>query len=291
MHEVDDPKSGLVGGVPSDGIAVAGGNEGRNPPSIVEGVDTAAPSQGVDLQNAAGLEVPEVPAGIVESLAANAARSDTPHLRLEAALVYMTDPDRNSIRKVHQDPRFAHLHIRTLESWSKQDGWVEKRDVFLRTWADQAYKRLGSSFVERRREDLGLLQRLKEVATDRLLEADDENAAPIKSFEGGVGSVIALSKRMEELEQTILGEMMPPDSKPESPLMSGGAAGLSAEELERLTATLLDQRREAVRLAHGINADAQDLEARDLQKEAEESPSLGVEDGKVTKNPSNDSTE
>lgn len=203
-------------------------------------------------------------------LVEGAQSSQNPHLRVEAGLTYMTDPDRGSLQKLHQDPRFAQLHFRTLENWCKADGWVDKRKRFLQTWATTAYRKLGSAYVQERENDLDLLTQLRNKAVNKLLDGSEEEI-PAKSFEGMMTAVVKVSERMQALQENLIQDMMPPDAEGDSPLIGDGeGAAFSDKEMNEIIAATLESRRLAVREAHGIDASASDQQARALQDASDE---------------------
>ncbi len=160
----------------------------------------------------------------LSDLVNKASRSPYAQLRVEAALTYMTDPDKGSVRKLHADPRFSHIGESTLMLWCKNDGWVEKRQRFLAYWAANAYKKIGSKLSHERKLDLDILLQARDLAAEKL---KDPETKP-RSFEGVLTALAKVSERIQAIQESIVDDMMPPDNEAESPLMGGEKAQLEA---------------------------------------------------------------
>lgn len=231
----------------------------------------------IDLDDPDARLPPEIAADIEELAQSATASGYDPHLRMEAALTYMSDPERGSIRKVHQDPRFSQLALSTLENWSRRDKWVERRQRFISTWAKHAYSKMGTVFVHERQADMELLKELQDMSMGRLRSGEDP--VPIKSLEGIIGALVRVSARKDEIGKSLVEDMLPPDTGDtgtNSPLVGnvdGASSGVLAEHevLDALN-SILDQRRRAVREAHNIDPDESDTAALAKQQALETVP-------------------
>ncbi len=192
-------------------------------------------------------------------LAKSANRGHNPRLRLEAGLAYMSEPECNSLQKLRKDPRFAHISPKTLAMWCRKDQWAQRRERFLTRWATEAYRKLGSTFVADRKKSLEMLRDIRNHAADQLT---DNSVAP-RSWEGMATAFVQVTKHMVEMQEVLVKDMMPMDHEDDSPLTGkSGTAQLSREELESVTAQILQQRRDQIRAVEGIDVNASDLDAR-----------------------------
>lgn len=163
-------------------------------------------------------------------------------LRLDAGLVYMTHPTGTTIEELHKDPRFAVVTARTLERWSSDDKWVERRTEFLQAWAEQAKAKLGTELTKARLQEMSDLQEVRLIAMDKIR---DEMTAP-KSLEGMIKALVEVGKREESVAVGVANEMMPGNVRMG---IAAGAVEHKLEEDERraLTKTILRMRRNQVR--------------------------------------------
>lgn len=167
-------------------------------------------------------------------------------LRLDAGLAYMTHPTGTTIEELHADPRFSVVSKRTLERWSSEDMWVERRTEFLQAWAEQAKQRLGTELTKARMQEMKDLQEVREIAMEKIR---DEMTAP-KSLEGMIKALVEIGKREEAVAVGVAGEMMPGDTQ--MGIAAAAEHKLTEDERRALTKTILRTRRNQVRAEQQI---------------------------------------
>lgn len=169
------------------------------------------------------------------------AASKNARLRLDAGLVYMTDQEGMSIDDLSKDERFRGVSKRTLERWSKEDRWVERRSEFFEKWAAIARERLGSQLCQLRQQELTQLEEIQMLAMDKIRS---ELTGP-KSWEGVVKVLLDANRRVESLAAAIGTEIMP--GQQQARFGGGGGVQLSEVEKSTLAKQILSMRRDAVR--------------------------------------------
>ena len=168
--------------------------------------------------------------------------SRDPKLRAEAGLAYMTDPAALSIDALHKDTRFASVSKKTLERWSKEDRWVERREAFFEEWAERARQRLGSEFCRMRQRDLADLESLRTLALSHLT---DEAVKP-KSWEGVAKVLLEATVHRERIAQAVGDEIDPRAGAPRGALAAASEAEpeQTPEELDVAMRAILQARRD-----------------------------------------------
>lgn len=161
-----------------------------------------------------------------------------PVLRIEAAMHYVTDPALKSPRELANVEKFAHVPLDVLDGWARQDSWNTKRAGFMKKWAEQARKALGSRLNQLRIESLERLEEVQSMALDKLR---NEELLP-KSWEGVAGALIALSKTIEKTRESIAKDVLPEASA--TPVVE---STVSKEEAAAVAKALLEARRKALR--------------------------------------------
>lgn len=176
-------------------------------------------------------------------------------LRMDAGLVYMTDPDCGSIEQLSTDDRFQSVTKRTLERWCKEDRWVERRQHFLDRWSEHAKERLGSALSRHRTEEFQQLIQVRNLALDKL---EDPLLEP-KSWEGVAKALIDINRRIENVALSVGNEVLPEGIGAGSDAATGH---LSLEEKQTVRKQLLASRRMEVRAQredeHGPTHDESD---------------------------------
>lgn len=162
-------------------------------------------------------------------------------LRGLAQTEYVASPHSPSIEDLHNDSRFKHLHIRTLERWAKQDHWVEKRKQYYEQWTNEVRARLGSQMVKHRVEEIALLNELKAMAMDKL---KDEMTLP-KSFEGVMKVLVDVIRTSDDLRDKITNELaVGGTTVVEGKVAAPDEIEYDSAELEAAAAALLEKRRD-----------------------------------------------
>jgi hypothetical protein len=133
-------------------------------------------------------------------------------LRYEARCIYVCHPDGVTVEELSKDPRFKSVAYETMQSWCKQDGWVEERKRALEGFSDklksQLQKALYNRIAQVRIEQLETVQKLKNDLVDKSINAE------VKSAEGAAKVAIDLMKHELELSVTIGRELLPNASGP-----------------------------------------------------------------------------
>ena len=81
-------------------------------------------------------------------------------LRQQAALAYISSRDCPTIRQLNSLPEFAHLTTRTLERWSAEDKWADRRRDFLAQSFVQIQAQLGNDLVQARLRELRSMEKI-----------------------------------------------------------------------------------------------------------------------------------
>lgn len=192
-------------------------------------------------------------------------------LRLDAGLVYMTHPKGMTLEELHADSRFGTVTLRTLERWSSEDKWVERRAEFLQAWAEQAKQKLGSELTKARLQEMKDLQEVRMIAMEKIR---DEMTAP-KSLEGMIKALVEIGKREEAVSIGVVQEMLPEGSNSRMGIAAAADHKLTEDERRALTRTILRTRRNQVRAEQGMTIDAEatvvedesDPEAEDVSED------------------------
>lgn len=139
----------------------------------------------------------------------DALTDELPHLRLEAGLLYMSDPECGNIEAVQRDPRFCQVPLATLKRWANADSWEDKRRRFLGQWAAVAYERMGGQFVQAKQDQLAALQQVSAHLLGRIFETGDREV-PAKSLEGLASALVRVSAQTTALQDSIVASTLPP---------------------------------------------------------------------------------
>lgn len=166
-----------------------------------------------------------------------------PKLRAEAGIFYMTDQNGPTLEEMSKDQRFAKVSLKTLERWSKEDKWVERRSIFFQTWAARARERIGTELCRLRQRDLADLETVRALALDRL---NDEMVLP-KSWEGVAKILLEATEHRDRIATAIGVELMP--GQGEQKQVTPEDVGASPEELQLAAKEILRHRRETMRLS------------------------------------------
>lgn len=126
-------------------------------------------------------------------------------LRLEAELHYLTLGE--SLALMRQRPQFQKVPLRTLEKWSRDSGWVEKRRDFLDKLRAEAISDARGELVARREK---LWTQLDEILEKTMARLSDQ-ALKARSFEGLVNATIELLRFRMDLRESLMRGVRQPD--------------------------------------------------------------------------------
>lgn len=133
--------------------------------------------------------------------------------RREAGMAYVTSLEGMTIKQLHGQPDFAHLSLRTLEYWSAQDRWAERRRDFLDKAFARAERTMGTEFVQARVRELRLLEKVV-AALDRAGWAEDANGnltltLQPKTLEGWARTRLDYSEALDKLRGQLAAHLLP----------------------------------------------------------------------------------
>lgn len=168
------------------------------------------------------------------------------NLRAAAGIYYMTDESAPTLEVMSRDARFNSVALKTLERWCKDDQWVERRSAFLQKWKDRANARIGTELCRIRQRDLADLEMLRDMAIEKL---NDDLTMP-KSWEGVAKILLEATEHRDRIASAIGSELMPTHGG-EQPALTAQDVGVAPEELQLAAKAILQQRREALRIAAG----------------------------------------
>lgn len=164
-------------------------------------------------------------------------------VRREAAILFCTDPEGLTVADLHEDPRFRHIPLKTLQQWCTADGWVERRQSIFDNWRRQVEDRLGSEMAKGRIQEIRELHKIRRMALQKLEGPDVQ----VKSWEGVVRSLLEVNERLEQLATSVSKELLP--GQPHGAIGGQGAmrSDLSIDEVRAATKEILRLRRESIR--------------------------------------------
>jgi hypothetical protein len=169
------------------------------------------------------------------------AKRGDPRLRAEAGIYYMTH-DTPTLEEMSQDPRFSNVTLKTLERWSKDDQWVERRAAFFQAWKQRANQRLGTELCRLRQRDLADLETVRSLALEKL----NDGLLEPKSWEGVAKILLDATEHRDRIAAAIGNELMPGQS--EQKQLRPEDVGATSEELKIAAREILRHRREATQL-------------------------------------------
>jgi len=171
--------------------------------------------------------------------APKAAHLRDPQLRAEAGLFYMTDQSAPTLEQMSQDARFSAVTKKTLERWSIDDKWVERRAEFFKKWTARAMDRMGTEICKLRQRDLGDLETIRTKALEWLADAEIQP----RSWEGVAKVLMEASDKRTILAEAIGQELMPSTTKAE---IKPEDVGTNSAELQLAAKSILAHRRAAL---------------------------------------------
>ncbi len=147
-----------------------------------------------------------------------------------------------SLRELHAESELEHLHLRTVEAWSRDHAWSQKRRAFQDECLERLRAKVGDELVQQRQLDLERMETLKERVLQALPSAEP------KSLEGLVGSLCRLIQLQDDMRSTVLPQM-PPTAQPVggSPLRPDMKPRLTDEEARAAATTIIRMRCDRMR--------------------------------------------
>lgn len=137
--------------------------------------------------------------------------------RREAALAYVTSIEGLTIKQIHGQPEFAHLSLRTLENWSTQDRWAERRRDYLEKAFARTERTIGSDLVQARVRELRLLEKivagLDEAGWSENADGSVTLTLQPKSLEAWARTRLDYSEALDKLRAQLAAHLLP-DSDP-----------------------------------------------------------------------------
>lgn len=152
--------------------------------------------------------------------------------RIEAAIAYITDLGKPSVRRIAQKLNIPEQAVCT---WSSEDGWVAKRQEYL----DFVYQKLRERMAEALTEDRLKALEFARIARDQTFEMLTENRPEAKSYEALLKGFVEVLRFIDGLGMTALGKIAPGDGSDNT---NGNRAGMSENELAAIERAILDVR-------------------------------------------------
>jgi hypothetical protein len=197
------------------------------------------------------------------------------HIRVLAGIEYATNPDGPSIEQLHRDPRFAQVSVRTLERWSVEDNWTDRRREFVEKWTEYARAQLGTRIAQKRIEDLSLLESLRQDALDKLVDPEEELRP--KSWDSVVQVISKLTEQLDGIRRQIGGEMLSTIGQPVLPTADDEHPEFARDDIEVAARQLLLQRQLGTGTPIPAEAVIETGEVLDSEEEAEEESTDAVD--------------
>lgn len=175
-----------------------------------------------------------------------------PYLRMMAGKDYATDMSQRSIAELQRTPLYEIVPLDTMQRWSAQDGWVEKRRVFFDGVRKKAEEKLGTALAQSELEQLKKDQQILDDAFNRLVTKAKAKVLEANSWEGAVRAYVALAQMVTERRIRVADLVIP---EPAASLQSQDhmlpvvRPRLSQEEAAAAALTIVRMRRDEMRAA------------------------------------------
>jgi hypothetical protein len=190
--------------------------------------------------------------------------------RFAAGMYYTTDLKGTTIERLKRHPMWSKYSLPTLQMWSREDRWVERRRANMKRWQNAIEARIGTEVVKARMKDLedmrGIYQKMITKLKGKALKA--------KSYEGMVSALVKLADLMDGWSERLSKEFVP-----EAPL-GGEDPGISVHRHEAKPTISPAEARVAAKAV--MQERRQQLRLKQTQEEAsegEDKPSLVVVEG------------
>lgn len=156
------------------------------------------------------VEVPAIVVGPEEE-------SSLTRVRWSAAHYYASNLDGVSIRDMAEHPAFGIVSKSTIERWSREDKWLERRRDMQERIRVQVEGAISTDIARQRSEQLLTLQTIFVDAVSKLIPKGKKGQIPeVKSYEGLVNAVTRLAETLdshrERLGETIIPQMFTPSA-------------------------------------------------------------------------------
>ena len=133
---------------------------------------------------------------------------DNNNLRRLAGLVYQTAPSAISIRDISEQPPFVdHVSIKTLEEWSREDQWIQKRHDHFKAIDETLKNKILTAQI---RSNVSAIREIENA--NSILDEQIERAR-VNTLEGAINAKIKLIKLRLELQDRVAAEVMPKKAK------------------------------------------------------------------------------
>jgi len=196
-----------------------------------------------------------------------------PYLRALAGEKYITDMDQGSIADWQRTPLFQIIPLETMQRWSAQDGWVEKRRVFFDSIRKRAEAKLGTVLAQARFEQLKESRKVKDVAFNLIVKKGKKAVLEAKSMEGMINAYTKLIQVIDEQSEKLADMVLPEPAaslEGSDTMLPVVRPRLSQEEAAAAALTIVRMRREEMRAA---------MRSEEAEKKGEVAPHMRVIDG------------
>lgn len=164
-------------------------------------------------------------------------------LRRLAETQYVTNREGLTIVEMAKDPLYKDLSHNTMNRWSTEDRWVEKRQKFYDGISQRIQSKIGQGMM---REQLFALKELQSLGAD-ILEKLRDKQVRVGSYEGLVTAYLKLLDYETELQKQVSKEVVHESNGGVRTDTVRVAASLSEEEARVAVDTILRHRREQLR--------------------------------------------
>jgi hypothetical protein len=197
------------------------------------------------------------------------------YIRWMAGQYYATNLNHCTLRDMNKHPMFGTVSQTTLNNWSSEDKWVQRRQDFQDRIRSKVEHAIANEIVKHRTTQLASAQRMFDDALGKLLPDDKDQPGPeVKSYEGLMRAITQLGDLLDRWRSS-LGETLVPMVAFDGP---DDGAQISLPVKPQLTE---GESRAAAKLL--IKMRREDLRRKRAEVEAEESgttkPTLHVVEG------------
>ncbi|MCP4604395.1 MAG: hypothetical protein GY847_28380 [Proteobacteria bacterium] len=126
-------------------------------------------------------------------------------LRTQATICYCIERPSISLGKMARMSPFDQVSRRTLENWSRADGWVDRRQQAQDELIERAKLRVGDTLIDEKIQQLRSLERLSDEVRE-YLESDRLKA---RSYESLVNAYVKLMELIFEQREKLLSDLSP----------------------------------------------------------------------------------
>lgn len=170
------------------------------------------------------------------------ARPPPSNLRLVARAFYCFEHPDISLAQMNKVWPFNNVSLKTLQNWSSQDRWQERRREAEEIWTARVRAEIGDRIVQDRLDQLSRLERV----TERLFERLEAGIEP-KSLEGLIHAWVRTCRFLDELREKILDALPENAARPDNTKVPPMDVRLTPDEASAAALTIVRMRREAMR--------------------------------------------